>query len=49
MVFGVVTSDSDVMPSFIFWHSLTLNTETHIVPGGSNSWLEEEDGTMPHK
>ena len=26
MVFGVVTSDGDVMPTFIFPHGLTLNT-----------------------
>ena len=30
MVFGVVTSDSDVIPSFIFRRDLRLNTEAYI-------------------
>ena len=30
-VFGVVTSDSDVMPLFIFLHDLRLNTVAYIM------------------
>ena len=30
MVFGVVTSDGDVMPQFILPHSLRLNMEANI-------------------
>ena len=30
MVFGMVTSNGDIMPPFIFPHSLRLNTEAHI-------------------
>ena len=30
MVLGMVTSDSDIMPPFIFLHSLRLNTEDYI-------------------
>ena len=30
MVFGVVTSDGDVMPPFIFPHGLRLNMEANI-------------------
>ena len=36
MVFGVVTSDRDTMPPFIFPHGLTLNTEAAYI-----KYLEE--------
>ena len=29
-VFGVVASDGDVMPSFIFPHGLKFKTEAHV-------------------
>ena len=35
MVFGVVIKNSNVMPPFIFPHSVRLNTEAYI------KWLEK--------
>ena len=46
MLFGVVTSNSDVMPSFIFPRSLELNMEAYIerVTDGNLTSVN-----MPHK
>ena len=43
MVFGVVTSDGDIMPSFIFPYGLRLKMKIYIVPGGGNATLDLED------
>ena len=48
MVFGMVTSDGDVIPPFIYPHGLRLNKEAYIkclegvVPTGSTGWLLED-------
>ena len=46
MVFGVVTSNGDIMPTFIFPHSLRLNIEAYIGPGGGSADLNQEGGSQ---
>ncbi len=57
MVFGVITSDANVMPPFIFPQGLWLNTKTHtnctereVLPGGWSKALCLVTGfcSMPH-
>ena len=48
--FGVVTSDSDVMPPFIFPHSLWLNMEACVKRlAAGRPYIWQQDCIMPHK
>ena len=45
MLFGVIISNGDIMPPFIFPHGLRLNMEDlHQVAGGSSAALHKEGG-----
>ena len=43
ILFGVVTSNSDVMPLFMFPRDLTQHGGLHQVPGGGSNALDWED------
>ena len=61
MVFGVVTSNGDIMPPFIFLHGFKLNMEIYIkfLEEVVLLWIKwvvaarpiiwQQDYTMPHK
>ena len=41
IMFGVVTSDNDIMPQFIWPHGFRFNTGTYM-PGDSSADLDQE-------
>ena len=51
MVFGIVTSDGDVMLPFIFSRGLSLNMETYIkcLEEVVLSWTEKENPTFDNR